>query len=149
EEDREVFLELEYTGFIPESYIKAPSVKFEIYRKIASIANEEELHALSSELSDRYGPPPVEVANLLYIAQIKIICRKLHIIRLTERKQVVAVEFGKVADLNVGKVMNLIALSGKSIWLDPRRMYVMYMKMNVVELKDKALYLMEKLARLL
>ena len=61
----------------------------------------------------------------------------------------VAVGFGKVADLNVGKVMNLIALSGKSIWLDPRRMYVMYMKMNVVELKDKALYLMEKLARLL
>ena len=45
--------------------------------------------------------------------------------------------------------MNLIALSGKSISLDPRRMNVMYMKMNSVELKDKALYLMEKLARLL
>lgn len=149
EEDREVFLELEYTGFIPESYIKAPSVKFEIYRKIASITNESDLNALSSELSDRYGPPPTEVANLLYIAQIKIICRKLSIIRLTERKQVVAVEFGKVADLKVEKVMNLIALSGKSISLDPRRMNVMYMKMNSVELKDKALYLMEKLARLL
>ena len=149
EEEREVFLELEYTGFIPESYIKAPSVKFEIYRKIASITNESDLHALSSELSDRYGPAPVEVANLLYIAQIKIICRKLSIIRLTERKQVVGVEFGKVADLNVAKVMNLIALSSKSIWLDPRRMNVMYMKMSTVELKDKALYLMEKLARLL
>ncbi len=149
EEDREVFLELEYTGFIPESYIKAPSVKFEIYRKIASIQGEEELHALTTELSDRYGPPPVEVANLLYIAQIKIICRKLSIIRLTERQQVVSVEFGKVADLNVNKVMNLIALSAKSVWLDPRRMNVMYMKMNSVELKDKALYLMEKLARLL
>ena len=64
EEDREVFLELEYTGFIPESHIKALSVKLEIYRKIASIANEEELHALPASWSDRYGPPPVEVANL-------------------------------------------------------------------------------------
>ncbi|MFA5448348.1 MAG: transcription-repair coupling factor [Sphaerochaeta sp.] len=149
EEDREVFLELEYTGFIPESYIKAPSVKFEIYRKIASIASEEELHSLTSELSDRYGTPPVEVANLLYIAEIKIICRKLSIIRLTERRQVVAVEFGKVADLNIQKVMNLIALSAKSIWLDPRQMNVMYMKLDAVSLKDKALFLMEKLQRLL
>ncbi|HZJ88961.1 MAG TPA: transcription-repair coupling factor [Sphaerochaeta sp.] len=149
EKDREVFLELEYTGFIPDSYIKATSVKFEIYRKIASIESDEALHQLTSELSDRYGTPPPEVANLLYIAEIKVICQKLSIIRLTERKQVVEIEFGKVADLNIEKVLNLIALSGKSIWLDPRRMNIMYMRVGAVSLKDKALFLMEKLQRLL
>ena len=35
EEDRQVLLELDYTGFIPDSYIKTPSVKFEVYRKIS------------------------------------------------------------------------------------------------------------------
>ncbi|WP_293895314.1 MULTISPECIES: transcription-repair coupling factor [unclassified Sphaerochaeta] len=149
EEDKEVFLELDYTGFIPDTYIKAPSVKFDIYRKISSIVNDEQLQGLASELSDRFGPPPVEVANLLYIAEIKIICRKLSIIHLTDRKGVVAVEFGKVADLNVNKVMNLIALSNKSVWLDMRRMNVMYMKTDAVSLKDKALFLMEKLQRLI
>jgi transcription-repair coupling factor (superfamily II helicase) len=149
EEDKEVFLELDYTGFIPDTYIKAPSVKFDIYRKISSIVNDEQLQGLASELSDRFGPPPVEVANLLYIAEIKIICRKLSIIHLTDRKGVVAVEFGKVADLNVNKVMNLIALSNKSVWLDMRRMNVMYLKTDAVSLKDKALFLMEKLQRLL
>jgi transcription-repair coupling factor (superfamily II helicase) len=149
EEDKEVFLELDYTGFIPDTYIKAPSVKFDIYRKIASINNEEQLHSLSSELSDRFGPPPEEVANLLYIAQIKILCRKLSIIHLTDRKGVVTIEFGKVADLNVNKVMNLIALSNKRVWLDMRKMNIMYMKTDAVSLKDKALFLMEKLQRLL
>lgn len=149
EEEKEVFLELDYTGFIPDTYIKAPSVKFDVYRKISSIANEEQLQGLSSELADRFGPLPEEVANLLYIAEIKIICRKLSIIHLTDRKQVVAIEFGKVANLNVNKIMNLIALSNKSVWLDMRRMNVMYMKTDAVSLKDKALFLMEKLQRLL
>ncbi|MFA7113654.1 MAG: TRCF domain-containing protein, partial [Sphaerochaeta sp.] len=108
-----------------------------------------QLQGLASELSDRFGPPPVEVANLLYIAEIKIICRKLSIIHLSDRKGVVSVEFGKVADLNVNKVMNLIALSNKSVWLDMRRMNVMYLKTDAVSLKDKALFLMEKLQRLL
>lgn len=149
EEEKEVFLELDYTGFIPDSYIKAPSVKFDIYRKISSIVNEEQLQSLSSELADRFGPLPEEVANLLYIAEIKIICRKLSIIHLTDRKKVVTIEFGKVADLNVNKVMNLISLSNKNVWLDMRRMNIMYMKMDAVSLKDKALFLMEKLQRLL
>lgn len=61
----------------------------------------------------------------------------------------VTIEFGKVADLNVNKVMNLISLSNKNVWLDMRRMNIMYMKMDAVSLKDKALFLMEKLQRLL
>ena len=71
------------------------------------------------------------------------------IIHRSDRKGVVSVEFGKVADLNVNKVMNLIALSNKSVWLDMRRMNVMYLKTDAVSLKDKALFLMEKLQRLL
>ena len=149
EREKEVFLELDYTGFIPDGYIKAPSVKFDIYRKISSIADESQLQQLTSELADRFGPPPEEVANLLYIAEIKIICRKLSIIHLTDRKGVVSLEFGKVANLNVQKVMSLIKLSGKTIWIDTRRMNVMFMKTDAVSLKDKALFLMEKLQRLL
>ena len=147
--EKEVFLELDYTGFIPDNYITAPSVKFDIYRKISSISNEEQLQSLSSELADRFGPLPEEVANLLYIAEIKIVCRKLSIIHLSERKGTVSVEFGKVAALNVNKVMALIAQSGKTVWLDMKRMNVMYLKTDAVSLKDKSLFLMEKLQRLL
>lgn len=149
EEEKEVFLELDYTGFIPDSYIKAPQVKFDIYRKIASIADEKSLQQLNSELADRFGPLPEEVANLLYIAEIKILCRKLSIVHLTDRKGTVTLEFGRVAKLNVEKVMALIALSNKRVNLDPRRMNFMYVKIDAVSLRDKALFLMEQLQRLL
>lgn len=149
EEEKDVFLELDYTGFIPDSYIKAPQVKFDIYRKISSIVNEKQLQQLNSELSDRFGPIPEEVANLLYIAEIKILCRKLSIVQLSDRKGVISIEFGKVAKLNVEKVMALIALSNKRVTLDHRRMNFMYIKIDAVSLRDKALFLMEQLQRLL
>ena len=149
EEDRQVLLELDYTGFIPDSYIKTPSVKFEVYRKISSIQNDEQLDALRTELADRYGQVPEEVENLLYIARIKILCRKLSITTLSDRKGIVRIEFGKVADLNIGKVMNLIALSNKKVRLDRNVMNIMYIEVEAVSLKDKALFLMEHLERLL
>lgn len=148
-EDREVLLELDYTGFIPDSYIKAPSVKFEVYRKISSIKSDEELHALRTELADRYGSIPEEVENLLYIAQIKTICRRLAITTLSDRRGEVRIEFGKVADLKIDKVMNLIALSNKKVRLDRNVLNIMYIQVDAVSLKDKALFLMEQLERLL
>ena len=149
EEDRQVLLELDYTGFIPDSYIKTPSVKFEVYRKISSIQNDEQLDALRTELADRYGQVPEEVENLLYIARIKILCRKLSITTLSDRRGVVRIEFGKVADLNIDKVMNLIALSNKKVRLDRNVLNIMYIEVETVSLKDKALFLLEHLERLL
>ena len=150
-EDREVFLELDYSGFIPDSYITVPSVKFDIYRRIASIKTEEELEKLRGELADKYGPPPEEVENLLYIAEIKILCRKLSIVHLTERKGQVQLEFAHVKDVNPSRVVQLIAQSGGTVKYDPspaRANYLM-MKTGAVSLKDKALFIMEKLQRLL
>ncbi|MFA6734048.1 MAG: transcription-repair coupling factor [Sphaerochaetaceae bacterium] len=148
EEDRDVFLELDYTGFIPDTYITAPSVKFDVYRRIAGIRTEAELEAFTGELADKYGPIPEEVANLLYIAEIKILCRKLSIVHLTERQGTVTLEFGRVADVNPQKVIALIKQSGKSVWYDQRRGNFLFMKTDKVSLKDKALFLLEKLERL-
>lgn len=151
-EDREVFLELDYSGFIPDSYILDPSVKFDIYRRIASIRTEEDLERLRGELADKYGQPPEEVDNLLYIAEIKILCRKLSVIHLTERRGMVTLEFAHVADVNPGKVVNLLAQSGGTVRYDfnnPNRANYLYMQTSAVSLRDKALFIMEKLQRLL
>ncbi len=151
-EQREVFLELDYSGFIPDSYITVPSVKFDIYRRIALVRTEEELDRLTGELADKYGHPPVEVDNLLYIAEIKILCRKLSVIHLIERQGLVTLEFAHVADVNPTRVINLIAQSGGSVKYDfnnPSKANFLYMKTSAVSLKDKALFIMEKLQRLL
>ena len=56
--EHEVLLELEYTGFIPETYVKNPQTKMEIYKKIAAVLTTAELDGVYNELTDHFGPVP-------------------------------------------------------------------------------------------
>jgi transcription-repair coupling factor (superfamily II helicase) len=149
EETKEVFLELDYSGFIPDTYISEPSVKFDVYKKIASINTDVQLQALTAEMEDRFGVMPEVVSNLLYIAELKIICRKLSIYHLKERNGSVTVEFSKVKDISIDKLMELIRLSNGRVGIDQRKMNIVTLRTDAVSLKDKSLFILEKLQRLL
>jgi transcription-repair coupling factor (superfamily II helicase) len=149
EESKEVFLELDYSGFIPDTYIAEPSVKFDVYKKIASIGTDAQLQGLTAEMEDRFGPMPEVVSNLLYIAELKIICRKLSIYHLKERDGKVLVEFSKVKDISIDKVMELIRIGNGAVSIDAHRMNVLSFRTDAVSLKDKSLFILEKLQRLL
>ena len=147
--ERDVLLELDYTGFIPNSYITDPSQKFEMYKRIASITTEGQLEGLKTEAENRFGPLPEEVDNLFCIAEIKIICRKLKIYHLKEVRGIADVEFSQVSAINPSKVVHLVSLSGGRVRLDPRRMDHLTLDTQAVSLKDKALFILETLRRLI
>ena len=148
EPENEVLLELEYTGFIPDSYIKSSQTKMEIYKKIASISTKEELERVYSELEDRFGPIPDEVYSLLALAEIRIICRKLNIAVLKERAGKVQVEFAQVSKISVDKVLRLIKESGGAIKLDPLKPNMLIMMTGKIGLKEKSIFIREKLETL-
>lgn len=147
-EEREVYLELDYSGFIPDTYIRDPATKFEVYKKISSVRTDYELEALRGELEDRFGAYPVEVDNLFCIAQIKILCRKLEIYHLSESRGFVQVEFSHLAAIKPDKIINLLRLSNGRVKMDSSRMNYMKMQTDAVSLKDKALFILEQLKRL-
>ena len=148
EPENEVLLELEYTGFIPDTYIKNSQIKMEIYKKIAAISTKEELERVYSELEDRFGPIPDEVYSLLALAEIRIICRKLDIAVLKERAGKVQIEFAQVSKINVDKVLRLIKESGGAVKLDPMKPNVLIMMTGKIGLKEKSIFIREKLETL-
>ena len=149
EESREVYLELDYSGFIPDSYVHDPSVKMEMYKKIASIHTEAQLNLVRAEFEDRFGPLPEEVDNLLCIAEVKVICHKLEIFHLSENRGIVQLEFSHMAAINPMKVVKLIQRSGGRVSLDPNRGNYLKMQTSAVSLKDKAVFILEQLESLL
>lgn len=149
EDAPEVYLELDYTGFIPDNYINDPTEKMEVYKKIASVLSEEDLNRVHSELHDRFGPLPDEVQSLLSLAEIRIICGKLWISSMKERNGVVAVEFGKIARLSIDKVMRLTGKSGGLIKFNPRSQAGILIETGKIGLKEKSEFLREKLSALL
>lgn len=149
QKEREVYLDLDYSGYIPDEYITDPSVKFDIYKKIASISKQEDLLLLEAEMEDRFGRMPEDMVNLLYIAELKIFCKKLSIYHLKEVNGIVRAEFSKVADIAIENLLNLIRESNGQVTIDPKRPNVLMLKTDAVSLKDKSLFILEKLQRLL
>lgn len=149
EELFEVTLDLEYSGFIPDSYVKETAEKMEVYKKIASISRQEELDSVFAELTDRFGPLPDEAESLLSLAELRILCRKLRISLLRERKGNLEIEFAKMSSLNIDKVMRMIQQSGGKIKPDPAKPNVLRMATGSIGLKEKSEFLRDQLARLM
>lgn len=144
----ETLMELEYTGFIPDSYVQNPQTKMEIYKKIAAIQSDDELDGIYLELLDRFGPVPEEVSSLLSLAKIRILCRKLNISTIKERHGVISVEFAKVSDINVNKVLKLITESAGTVKLDPSKPNMILLNAGKIGLKEKSEFIKEKLEKI-
>lgn len=147
-EESEVLMEMEYTGFIPDTYIINPQIKMEIYKKIAAVTDEAEFDAVLGELADRFGPIPDEVSSLLALAEIRIICRKLSIKSIKERQGEVAVEFNQVSNISVDKILKLIRDNPNSVRLNQKLPNVLFIKLGKIGLKEKSEFIREKLSQL-
>ena len=149
EAQSDVLMEMEYTGFIPDSYITNPQIKMEIYKKIAAVMTDSEFENLLGELDDRFGPIPDEVSSLLALAEIRIICKKLKINSIKERMGEVKIEFGRVSNISVDKLMTLIHDNPGTIYLKPDQPTFIFIKLGKIGLKEKSEFIREKLNRLL
>ena len=87
----ECTVDLKINAFIPEKYIKRPSDRIEMYKKIAAIANTEDADDIKDELLDRFGDIPKETASLINIALIRRRCEKIGIVKIEERQGVLAI----------------------------------------------------------
>lgn len=145
----EPLLELEYSGYIPDSYVSLPQTKMEVYKKISSINNNEEFERVYWELQDRFGPVPEDVASLLALAEIRILCKKMSISSLKEKKGSVMITFSKVSVVNVERLLRIIRENSGRIKLDPKRPNVLILQTGSIGLKEKSQYIREKLGALL
>jgi len=146
EAETETLLELEYSGFIPDTYIDSLQEKMEVYKMIAAITEKDELEKVYSELNDRFGPPPDEAASLLALAEIRIICRQLSVLSLKERSGVVRIEFAKVALIKIDRLLRMMQESQGKVKLDPKKPNVLLLAAGNIGLQEKSEFIREKLS---
>ncbi len=65
EKMQECTIDLDVNAYIPEKYIKVPSQRIDVYKKVALIETKEDLIDVTDELLDRYGDIPKPVDDLL------------------------------------------------------------------------------------
>jgi transcription-repair coupling factor (superfamily II helicase) len=58
---------------IPSTYVPDKTMRLRLYRRIANLHKLADVDALHGEFSDRFGPPPEPVLNLLFQMKVKIL----------------------------------------------------------------------------
>lgn len=116
-EEMDVQIDLDISSYIPDEYIESSSQKIEIYQDIALARTEEDLSNVTDEMIDRFGPLPDEVNNLLEIARIKELCKKMYVVKISQRRESIVFHFDvnnfkmEVTDTLIKKYRNEIRFS--------------------------------------
>jgi transcription-repair coupling factor (superfamily II helicase) len=75
-ERAEVRVELPVDAHIPHDYVPGERLRLEAYTRIAAIDSVDDIAAVRDEMTDRYGPLPQPVLNLLSVARLRASARR-------------------------------------------------------------------------
>lgn len=79
----EVKIELPVDAHVPHDYAPGERLRLQAYRSIAAVNSEEDVKAVREELTDRYGKLPEPVENLLLVAGLRLLARRLGVSDIT------------------------------------------------------------------
>jgi transcription-repair coupling factor (superfamily II helicase) len=67
-----VQVDLPLDSYLPDEYIGDRTLKVKFYQRLANLLTSEQVEAMEAELTDRFGPPPQPVRNLLAMVRLKV-----------------------------------------------------------------------------
>ena len=108
-EATEIQLNLGLNIRIPAEYIKEENQRLRMYKRIAGVETESQLKDVAGELTDRYGPPPAAVRNLLAYATLKLAAMRVGATVIERKRELVNIRFAQNAVIDPGKLARFVA----------------------------------------
>ncbi|KAA2215181.1 transcription-repair coupling factor [Teichococcus oryzae] len=116
---------------IPESYVADLPVRLGLYRRIGALAGDQEVDAMAAELSDRFGPLPPEVENLLQVVSIKHFCRQSGVEKLDAGPKGIVASFRGNHFANPAGLVGWVAAQKGVVKLRPDHKLAMVREMDL------------------
>lgn len=111
----ETSMDVKVNAFIPDAYIQDEIQKIQIYKKIAAISSLEDFKDTEDELHDRYSDIPDPVYNLMNIAYIRSIAKRIGIEDIKEKGSEVVFQFDSKESFKEGIMKKLMVKHSKNI----------------------------------
>ncbi|MFA9378238.1 MAG: transcription-repair coupling factor [Lachnotalea sp.] len=108
-------IDIDIDAFISEKYIASEFQKLDIYKRIASLENEEECDDMLEELIDRFGEPPRSVTNLLAVAELKALAASIFITEISQKGDTIKFTMYEKAKVNPAKIPAIIEKYGNTL----------------------------------
>jgi transcription-repair coupling factor (superfamily II helicase) len=65
-------VDLPLDAYLPDEYIGDRTLKVNFYQRLANLTSPEQIEAMTAEMTDRFGAPPLPVQNLLTMVRLKV-----------------------------------------------------------------------------
>jgi transcription-repair coupling factor (superfamily II helicase) len=105
----EIQLNLGLNIRIPSDYIKEENQRLRMYKRVAGVETESQLHDVRAELIDRYGETPRAVRNLLEYAALKLQAMRVGANAIERKREFVNIKFSANAAIDPGKLARFVA----------------------------------------
>ncbi|MDG2764667.1 helicase-related protein, partial [Vibrio parahaemolyticus] len=117
-ENVDTTIDLKLDAFISSSYIEEEEQRIEIYRKISSVENNDDIEELTDELIDRFGDMPKPVHNLIMISYIRYLASRNQIINIQQTDKGLKIYFANSNKLSLELISSLTDLYKNNISFD-------------------------------
>jgi transcription-repair coupling factor (superfamily II helicase) len=94
---------------IPAEYIPEENQRLRMYKRVAGVEREAQLHDVRAELIDRYGEPPVAVRNLLDYADLKLVAVRVGVNAIERKRDQVSIKFRQTATVDPERLARFVA----------------------------------------
>lgn len=114
----ETSVDLPLASALPPEYIEDRELRLQLYRRMANMGQLDEIRALRSEMTDRFGDPPAEVDNLLYQLQVKVMAWNANIRAITTEGGQLLLQLDAEEELSLPEELGAeVRRSRRGIWI--------------------------------
>ncbi len=101
-------IDLHIVALIPEDFLPDVHTRLIMYKRIASVSDEDELRELQEEMIDRFGLLPGPLKNLFHLARLKLKAGRLGIRKIELGENGGRLHFYEQTNIDTGQLINLI-----------------------------------------
>ncbi|WKE67039.1 transcription-repair coupling factor [Gallaecimonas kandeliae] len=141
-------VDLRLPALLPHDYIPDVGTRLQLYKRIASAKDVEELRELNIELIDRFGLLPDAAKQLFKTTEIRLLANPLGLTRVEASSQGISLDFSEQTKVDPGYLIGLLQQKPSLYRLEgPTRFKVLKQLDQPAKRLDEVQQLLEELAR--
>ena len=116
---RDPELNVDVPGFIPDDYVPDTGQRLDLYKRLASATDDDEIGFILEEMVDRYGALPAEASLLAELMGLKSLARRLRAQSVELARGRLTLALAEDTPLQPARVMALVRAPGSTYKLTP------------------------------
>ncbi|HML20064.1 MAG TPA: transcription-repair coupling factor [Aggregatilinea sp.] len=136
-----VTIDLPIPAYIPTNYIPEAALRIQLYRRLAELRDMAAVNDMQTELTDRFGPLPRTVQNLLFQMRVKLLAQHSNVTAIASENGQISIRLPYLAGVDRPALQlelgHNVRVSRTAVWLPQETLEDVIWQGNLLEVLEK------------